>query len=596
MDISKIVFGEQNSIDVPVDDVTSEGIVLITEELRKAGNDDMKYHMENGVFWPDVWSWRWTEPHGAYVGNLPKRIQSLCYKRYRRQLPPDTISAIGNIARANTNQHTTWVYDFDKELSWNVGEFGDTGSCFWTEKPWCLPLLKDMGGFAIRVYDPEKRTKGIGRGLIIAYDPIKESGKDPLSKLMTKGKLDEESLALAAQDGGPPTVIVFNGYGQFRNDYVNERGKRYGHMQSMDYARLMAQILGQSYHKTTFTVNGKHDDPMFINNEGTSSFLVGPDPLIRQLEVVNISVEKALVSKHKQTCTNCGRGVGPLAGKRQATLAPDGSLYCYECFYKIYVKCYGCVTVIRRGREGIVQSIEGNFQACSVHFVKIAKRCQHCGECWAMDEISKVGLKKMVCPNCIRNYTRNCWQCRHRFVVDDMIACKMPEDPTTEGRAVRVCAACLKQEKAKTKKNGTAPKYLALGGLVYEESRTILANFDMAQAERRVINAAAGPQYIGVDLGVVRQMAGEARQGELLRRLQFYENRLSELDLPLAWDEGDNGWTVEEAAGIYEARMEHEQSYANAFGSLQVRYSDRDLASVFENNVRPRIERWAENQ
>jgi hypothetical protein len=92
------------------------------------------------------------------------------------------ISEIGNIARANIVPSKEYYMDFDDELDWEDGEFGDSGSCYWGDRWGARNMLRDHGSFAIRFFNRritpvsnKEKFDGFGRAWIVPDIPFEGS-------------------------------------------------------------------------------------------------------------------------------------------------------------------------------------------------------------------------------------------------------------------------------------------------------------------------------------------------------------------------------------------------------------------------------------
>jgi len=153
-------------VQLPEDMVTSEGRDQVIKYLRAVLGKDRW----NRVL-PDDWDWSWVvtkdESGQNYVGTLPKRISRYCHKAWGFKLESTHLQEIGNIARRNTNKTDSYVFELVDKIDWDSGDFGDQGSCFWSDyevtKDELLPDYNGDRPCAVRFYraQPEYETHNI---------------------------------------------------------------------------------------------------------------------------------------------------------------------------------------------------------------------------------------------------------------------------------------------------------------------------------------------------------------------------------------------------------------------------------------------------
>ena len=85
-------------------------------------------------------------------GTFPKRVSNYMYKTYDIKLQSSIMRNIGNIAQQNSTEGKV-IFDFTRRILWNAGEFGDDGSCFWTDYGGSRIAMMRVGIGAVRIYD-----------------------------------------------------------------------------------------------------------------------------------------------------------------------------------------------------------------------------------------------------------------------------------------------------------------------------------------------------------------------------------------------------------------------------------------------------------
>ncbi len=145
------------------DGIGKEGIRAICSRLKALGvllNENT----------PD-WSWSWEVARkGEYTGGLPKRIQKYAHKVHGVKLDAGVTSEIGTLASAHRDDGVEYWFDFDSALAWKSGDFGDTGSCYFTasaydnaKKKAALLEAKIVG---MRFFRDDQYKDGVGRILL----------------------------------------------------------------------------------------------------------------------------------------------------------------------------------------------------------------------------------------------------------------------------------------------------------------------------------------------------------------------------------------------------------------------------------------------
>jgi hypothetical protein len=90
-------------------------------------------------------------------GKLTKRI-SKWVKSLGHELSQAHLSAIGGIITHHSPGEFT--YDITDQFYWRSGDFGDHGSCFWSDRENARYMMMDNGGLALRFYDDEGKGNG----------------------------------------------------------------------------------------------------------------------------------------------------------------------------------------------------------------------------------------------------------------------------------------------------------------------------------------------------------------------------------------------------------------------------------------------------
>ncbi|MEO0564448.1 MAG: hypothetical protein AAF125_20255 [Chloroflexota bacterium] len=185
---------------------------------------------------PDEWDWVWVVSDAAdYRGKFPKRVSQYYRKVFNLKTPDRFTEAVGNVARAHSEDATEYIFDFTDAFDWEEGSFGDDGSCFWGGNSHARVMLREGGARAVRFYDDKGR--GIARAWVY---PIEAEG----------------------------LYIVFNGYGFPGNP-------------TLTIARALARFMERRYKQVVLTNNGEDEGTLWIN--GGSGYVLGKASRIEDL-------------------------------------------------------------------------------------------------------------------------------------------------------------------------------------------------------------------------------------------------------------------------------------------------------------------------
>jgi hypothetical protein len=176
------------------------------------------------------------------TGNFTKRLSRELHKKYSKKLPKEVLSEIGNIARQHTNTTATYSIEATRQLNLDASEFFHSESCWWQSYYASRCTLKSNGGFGIRTFDEYGDVSG--RAWVM---PMKKDANDYLNPTSN------------AED--PDAFVVFNGYGEL-SGYTG--------------ARIMSQLSGMTYRKTSFYVSG-----MYVNDD--SGYIIAPEDLAEKI-------------------------------------------------------------------------------------------------------------------------------------------------------------------------------------------------------------------------------------------------------------------------------------------------------------------------
>ena len=136
-----------HKIEMPTNTIDEEG----KDEIKAAVRRELHLDIDDEVNLDE-----WVVPRGEeFIGTLPKRIGNWAWKRYGYKCSPAMLSEIGNIAKRHTVDNATHYISLNKEIDWERGDFGDEGSCFWSERREVLDVFYTYNVIGLRFHDPQ---------------------------------------------------------------------------------------------------------------------------------------------------------------------------------------------------------------------------------------------------------------------------------------------------------------------------------------------------------------------------------------------------------------------------------------------------------
>jgi hypothetical protein len=300
------------------------GQVQITQALNQ-------YHQTQGItprfganyrdFFPEGWSWTWFStktvlkdprlPKGELTlqGALPNRLANFYYKVYGRTLPEQLKEQIGNFAKLDTPDINVTYWDITTEFDWRAGQFGDSNSCYWSDRARAKDHIVNHGGAALRFFRG-LTGEGIGRAWIVPH------------------KLED----------GTETWVVFNGYGAT----------------TQSLARFFGTEFKQFYKRCKVTVDGSAFGVVYINAEGYG-YIVGPIDKIDKIDHVDFKWNVHTSSDSDSGTMYChGCDAALYDGDY---VDEDGLHYCPDCWWNTHFSCNYCGDSYRESEGTYVDSV-----------------------------------------------------------------------------------------------------------------------------------------------------------------------------------------------------------------------------------------------
>jgi len=220
-------------------------------------------HKSSGFFAPakfyrDI-EWRWM----ADRGSLTRRISRWYNDQYSMNISPISLSAIGNIVRDEILKNQDYHIDFTSRFNWNDGDFGDSGSCFWSSNVRARDGMQQSGKFiAVRFFKRSDYGKNYPGHLTVS--PSRHMFYTEENRYAYSGYarawICKEFIPL--KDKLYPVWILINGYG----------------VATKQIASIVAAFHNQSVKPIYVTNNTNLHGGLYINGKG---YLIGPESLIK---------------------------------------------------------------------------------------------------------------------------------------------------------------------------------------------------------------------------------------------------------------------------------------------------------------------------
>ena len=323
-------------------------------------NPIFNWFNEGGTEGP--WSWKWITKQGT----LPKRVAKVIRKELGVNLPPNIMGGMGEVLRSHCPENHIVHYDVTQDFDWEDGDFGDEGSCYWGCRTVARDMIREVGGFAIRLYEGS-----YGGGSARCW-----------------------GVRVPEEDN---VVALFNSYGSSRAGKLDSK-------KIVNFARILAFVLGQSYQITPDLCNyGSSDNDLWIN--GGSGVLVGPPATLEKFEgeMVDLRVP--------QPRTRFYLGQGEWCDCCEDTRSTEyyasiDRYLCDHCRAYHYNDCHHCGTLVN---DDDTYAVGGEWWCCDCYH-RHSFSCGSCGERYHIDNLVNVGGSDW-CSTCARDYAVECPRC-----------------------------------------------------------------------------------------------------------------------------------------------------------------------------------------
>ena len=340
--------GKQYTIVMPVGTITESGIREIAEFIQKQKlnegnwldrNPDNKRKYLNPL--PETWDYRWViTGRGEYVGTFPKRVSKYYWQTYQLRCPNNFVAELGQIARRNSADKSSYTIDFTDSLDWQAGDYGDSGSCLWGSNESGREIMQDNGVMAVRFYNHE--GDGYGRAWLYQYSEKRQ------------------------------LWLIWNGYG------VNGG--------AIAIARVLGQLWGVSYKKISLNNNGNSSGLVWIN--GGNGYVIGQADKLTDINSYDFHFETPIA------CCNCEDEIR----EDEQYFDPDGAIYCGDCFYEVCDYCPHCGETY--WNDDLYHTMPHYERVCQYCLDRHYARCDSCEEYYRDRDIYE-HKKGYFCEGCL---------------------------------------------------------------------------------------------------------------------------------------------------------------------------------------------------
>jgi len=234
---------------------------------------------------------------GKFVG----RVEQYCQMESGKKLTQNVREVVGRAASDHMLKEAKAYMDFTKKFNWSAGDFGDTGSCFWSDSGGTRARMMSNEFAAVRLYDPN-------RGPYDDYPPKRGTGI--ARAWIGPGCRDEIDM------------VLINGYIQ------RDQWSYYSHTNdtTMLLGQLAAEFLGKGYKLVKM-----RDTGIYVN--GGRGILIGESGKLKGISVATLNT-----SNNRPICIECGKKLRSRSAARYWQDLP----YCLDCYRNFFDHCDMC--------------------------------------------------------------------------------------------------------------------------------------------------------------------------------------------------------------------------------------------------------------
>jgi hypothetical protein len=380
-------------------------------------------------------------------GKFAKRLAAEFKKRAGKKIENEYLQEISNLfSRQFKSTALKITFEITTDLQWMSGDFGDKGSCYWSEYSQARDYIGSYGGYAIKVYDG---YEGIGRAWAVPYHDH---------------------------------FVIFNSYGNLNGNFLETETMAVylSTIFKTDYKKVILNVRGNVYinGNTGYVIGdvSNIDDEIYIDNGSTHGGQYYADDCenIRYCTdcedrfyidemtevnhsyycdccVTNFNICEYCDCYYINYCENCYIGAckecGEDVNKQDEYISLDGYVFHNECMGDID-KCPKCdnyyvAKYTALNSDGNAQEIcrncvhNGVYYRCpecyiyhqgegDMHGRYICANCDErrtdCDICGARAfSTYKLVDGKKICDNCRRSHATQCYKCLEYHYDEDII-------------------------------------------------------------------------------------------------------------------------------------------------------------------------------
>ena len=326
----------------------------------------------------------WIILKGDYTGTMPKRVSKFFKKVYNIKADCKILSDFGEVlSRGRVNDSVKII--IDRDFVWRDGDWGDSGSCFWsfnTAHRAILASPKNINCFAVKIRSDINNKRG--RCWLIDIN----------------GQL-----------------MIFNNYGDYSLIAI---------------ARMIALKFGYSYTKSDSNFN---DNIIYLNR--TKFYAIYKDNFVN-IDYIELLSPEAFCPEcgeyfkyedfntdsdsgafgcsccvRGMVCDNCGDGIN----EDECLYNDNGEAFCEDCFCELYIYCNECSEVVYRNDS---YTGSDNCEYCEGCFNDKFITCDECEEPVLIED-SYNHEDYNYCQDCFDNNFTICEYCEDYINKNDIL-------------------------------------------------------------------------------------------------------------------------------------------------------------------------------
>lgn len=318
---------------------------------------------------------------------ITTRIYQWLWKNHQFKPSQELKTRIGNMITDATIKARDYEFDITDRFDWEDGDYGDEGSCYWSDRSGARQSLENAGCLAIRFY----REEIVGRN----YDL---TPSEPIYGIRGFAR----AWLFPYTEG---RYVLFNGYG----------------LETKEIAQFLGSLTGlYVYRLDSLTNNNDTTGLIYIGgadrgmiNGKTGYLLTGiqNDPE----RDIDLGVEE--IEDEPEIFTECYDCNDPIEYEDDAYCV-NGEYYCEHCFNH-FTSCEHCDDYVH---EDDILLTADYYYLCGYCYDNRTHTCDHCNDVY-YSERAIVGTTyngESVCRDCLDEYT-SCENCGDLVNANDQV-------------------------------------------------------------------------------------------------------------------------------------------------------------------------------